>query len=513
VRDLWIDLYRGGSPDTRAVLHFLRAKGSIHHRNKNGIPKLERALTVILRNLEDLIDHCSNSVELASAGLALSKRTTDYTFHASCDKFHRGRWVSYRFLERGLKILVDLGLITIRPGKRAIRCGAEIQPETASGRGLTTTIYPTDRLISMLRDAYGSNQEAPANAAARTVNPHSIEQDLPDTYEEDYIPNFGEVRLRKRGDQNQKKQIDLAVDLADPAVQQILSELREFNEANSKHTWSISAEGTSEFQPWRLGWRVSGTNRVQISKKRMIYNRVFSDGRYDRGGRYFADATNIPRWARASLKVNGETVVEADFKSLHLRIAYDLAGYEAPVDCFDVSGTNISRSIYKCVLLCILNMRNGKRGLHGAINGTPHAGSDHTGSWPATRSKMIAEQEYKRRHGLPYDKTVYGLPEQLTSAQINQAVDLAKRNHAKIAENYFFKDRALEYQYLDSQIATYIAKRFAAEGWPLHILHDGFFTAARFREELVEVMGEAYRAVIGKDIPPIAIKVENHANQ
>ena len=78
--------------------------------------------------------------------------------------------------------------------------------------------------------------------------------------------------------------------------------------------------------------RVRALNFSQV-----LLRRIFAKGRLDRGGRFYgAWWEYIPKNFRRYVTINGQPTVEVDFKEIHPRLLYALAGVTPPDDLYDL---------------------------------------------------------------------------------------------------------------------------------------------------------------------------------
>lgn len=186
--------------------------------------------------------------------------------------------------------------------------------------------------------------------------------------------------------------------------------------------------------------------------------RVFNNGSWTAGGRFYGGWwMTMPSAERARLTIDGGPVVELDFKSLHPRLAYHLEGQPlSPADDpYDLGGrfAAVDRSVLKV-----------------AFNQLLAVGPDARIRKP-TRARLP--------RGVAYRDVLAALEEK----------------HRPI-QSWLRRARALELQYLDSQIAAGVLGYFTrALKRPVLPIHDSFVVAARDEYKLGEAMFLAYRAV------------------
>jgi hypothetical protein len=85
--------------------------------------------------------------------------------------------------------------------------------------------------------------------------------------------------------------------------------------------------------------------------------RIFSRSSFEMHGRAYGWWQNIPKTARATLTINGEAVIEADYKSLHPTMLYSQEGIRFSGDAYDVDG-GFERSDVKVAFNTMINAKN-----------------------------------------------------------------------------------------------------------------------------------------------------------
>jgi len=187
--------------------------------------------------------------------------------------------------------------------------------------------------------------------------------------------------------------------------------------------------------------------------------RVFNNGSWKAGGRFYGGWwMRLPSALRKQITIDGEAVVELDFKALHPRMAYHLCGQPlgAEEDPYDLGGAwaGVDRAIIKVAFNQLL-----------AVG-------------PEDRIKKPRQAALPR--GLSYPKLLAAL----------------EQKHAPI-RTWLRSARALELQHLDSLIAEGVLGYFThALRRPVLPVHDSFLVAAGDEGKLGETMFLAYRAVM-----------------
>lgn len=187
-----------------------------------------------------------------------------------------------------------------------------------------------------------------------------------------------------------------------------------------------------------------------------IHNETF-----DRGGRFYGMGTswqNIKSEARKALSIDGEPVVELDFKTLHPAILYAEAGVPMPADCYAIDGW--PRDLVKVAMLTLINATTESKARFSIAH--------------SDRMAQVAEP---------------GSQEALKSAA--GLIEAIKRKHAPIAEA-FHSDAGARLMRIDSDIAEAVmGTLIARKGIVALPVHDSFLVPASKRDELEQAMAQA----------------------
>tara|TARA_R110002051_G_scaffold302753_3_gene371257 strand:- start:559 stop:1383 length:825 start_codon:yes stop_codon:yes gene_type:complete len=187
--------------------------------------------------------------------------------------------------------------------------------------------------------------------------------------------------------------------------------------------------------------------------------RVFNDGRWDRGGRFYGGWwIALPKRDRERLLIDGEETVELDFASLHPRLCYQLNGtpLDPACDAYDLPGVpREHRDIVKVAFMQLLNARPGQRMIR------PPAG--------------VVEALGRR---FSYQRLVRAL----------------QTKHVGISNWFFQGPKSLELQAVDAAIAEAVMGYFTAVQKPVLPVHDSFIVKRTDQYKLAETMALAYRA-------------------
>ena len=200
----------------------------------------------------------------------------------------------------------------------------------------------------------------------------------------------------------------------------------------------------------------SDTRHCNFRKTR--YRRIFVEGRFDRGGRFFG-----PWWQQMSsvhrryIRIDGERTTELDFKSTFFSLAYANCGQTLIGDAYDIglgqAGDEWTRRTVKKFANAILNDRTGWY--------TP--GKEVLKQLGVTRKELLRRLEER---------------------------------HPLIA-HLFGSGVGLELMWQESEIARLVLLEMRRRGLPVLCLHDGFRAMEKDRDVLEKIMTKAFYKVAG----------------
>lgn len=198
-----------------------------------------------------------------------------------------------------------------------------------------------------------------------------------------------------------------------------------------------------------------GDRHPDITAKRLY--RVFNEGRFDRGGRFYGGWWQTQRKSsRSMITIHGEPTVELDYSGLHPSLCYHLSGIELPegYDPYHIPGLEKLRDAVKWAFVVMLNLSHGQR-------------------LPT-----------------PPDNIKALLSGRWTATKLRQAIE---KHHVAIS-SWLRSGRGTELQFIDAEIAGVVLDKFTSEGIPCLPIHDSFIVAQSHRSLLNDTMREAYRA-------------------
>lgn len=200
----------------------------------------------------------------------------------------------------------------------------------------------------------------------------------------------------------------------------------------------------------------------------------------DRGGRFYGMGTswqNIKSEARKVLTIDGESVVELDFKTLHPAILYAEAGVPMPADCYDIDGW--PRALVKEAMLTLINAPTINKARFSIAHSDGRKKDKDTGQ------RITSPDDKKLMQVL----TEPGSQEALHLA--SDLIDAIKQKHTPIA-GAFHSDAGARLMRIDSDIAEAVmGTLIARKGIVTLPVHDSFLVPASKRDELEQAMAQA----------------------
>ena len=254
---------------------------------------------------------------------------------------------------------------------------------------------------------------------------------------------------------NEQKQLIEYPDTA--ATSKMRENLERINRILLRH-WTDLEITDDEFS--QLQTRLAGdTEREAIDFTRRTLHRVFNDGSFEKDGRFYGGWwQNVPKEYRRYITINNKPTVELDYSGLHPRILYGLAGLQPPKDPYLIGIEPKHRDLAKVALNAIINVGSGR---------------------------------ISRAEG--YDPSKVGM-------EWREFLQVIEEAHKPIAQ-FFRVGYGLRLQFLDSQMAEQVLLHFGQNDIPCLPVHDSFVMHHGYEDELEQVMQEAFRIVVGGNVP------------
>ncbi|RYY51287.1 MAG: hypothetical protein EOO06_00740 [Chitinophagaceae bacterium] len=244
------------------------------------------------------------------------------------------------------------------------------------------------------------------------------------------------------------------------------------------------------------------------------YKRVFSDN-LRQGGRIYNTAGGVQvknEEERSYMKINGEEIVELDFKAMHPSLLYeqeyeensediddwiknswggDYNPYGAKMPFLKVNEEKVEafkntfglakydpiRNLNKHALMVSLNAKTYQKAY---VQVTEEFRADQV-SW----DKLTKDAKF---YGI---ESVGNFP--------GHTVCQAVAAHNKPIAKYFFKDQGIKMQYLDSEIVADVLNRLLMEDEVLLPEHDSVIVRASIKDKVIGYMRSAYKELMGSD--------------
>ena len=239
--------------------------------------------------------------------------------------------------------------------------------------------------------------------------------------------------------------------------------VRRFNERIAQADIKLTASAL-ELAKQRASEAGQTELRVRGYDPAKVYlTRIFK-GTWERGGRlYGCSWQNLPQEARLGLTINGEPVVELDYRAIQPSMLYALKGIFLDFDPYTVPGFDIPREVGKVQFNRLIN-NSGKAPVRG---------------------------------GLKFDKDT---KKSFTSKdQFHSYLSAMMEMHASISD-CFNSDASAKLQYLDSSLALSVMDRCLDEGIVCLPVHDSFIVPRRHHDKLREIMSSEYERVFDQKI-------------
>ncbi|MGU3326934.1 hypothetical protein ACLBXB_08325 [Methylobacterium mesophilicum] len=240
------------------------------------------------------------------------------------------------------------------------------------------------------------------------------------------------------------------------------SDIQEINLIMSTVDFNIAMDGVERNDRHIIIPHVTGKPHKQVNilipYRDPRIRRTFCRESFECGGRLYGPWQGIPKGYRKRMTINGEPTAEPDFKSMHPKLAYGMAGcpLKGDFDIYDVD-ESINPKHYKYSLLIALNAGHPCEAIH------------------AIQKKLSCTFKYA---GGLYD-------------------EVGIRNWQ--IEKFIAKDKGVELQRIDSEIALEVIKACHRDGIPVLPVHDSFIVPERCEKETKKHMDRAWSKFVDTD--------------
>lgn len=216
----------------------------------------------------------------------------------------------------------------------------------------------------------------------------------------------------------------------------------------------------------------SGAHRVYLDRNAKFVRRIFNNGTWNNGGRFYGGWwQRIPKEWRNKIVIHTNATVEIDYSGLHIVLLYAREGinFDKSVggDPYHLQGyanNERFRSLLKLVLLTAINAAN----LTKAVQATNWAINTDMSTWEWVRHEHIDLKKLLNDFG----------------------------NQHRPIKKYFFSGSGMWLQRIDGIIAELVINRFTDMIKVALCIHDSFVVAQTDESLLRKTMEEAFRTVV-----------------
>lgn len=211
--------------------------------------------------------------------------------------------------------------------------------------------------------------------------------------------------------------------------------------------------------------------------------RVFNDGKWDRGGRFYGGWwVNFPSEQRQHILINGEATVEVDFCNQALVLLYAMEGIHYGslgrdgYSVLDKEGKPYPRHVVKSLFTMALNCPSDNQTIQAFMK----------------ERREVERIAKEARH--PFSS----FP-RMGKHDLLSLLDDFRNDHPHIQHHICQgKSVGLRLQYLDSLIADEVIRQMTWHRIPTLCIHDSFICAIQHEDTLLRVVADAYARVIGE---------------
>lgn len=211
-------------------------------------------------------------------------------------------------------------------------------------------------------------------------------------------------------------------------------------------------------------------NCVLFKKLRCVIKRVFNNGSFRQGGRFYdAEYQFLSEEERSWITIDDEPVVEIDYKTFHSRILYHKEGIDIKGDLYQMAHPEKElRPAIKKLMNIMINTKSDFRAVKAFEDDLMEDEKDAEIKTSMLRHKVDAWS----------------------------LVRMIRKAHKPI-EKYFDAGIGIKVQYKDSELARRILTYFMKKKIPCLIVHDSFLVQEKYKDELYTIMMNEYKKMFG----------------
>lgn len=266
-------------------------------------------------------------------------------------------------------------------------------------------------------------------------------------------------------------------------------------------------------EKWRLTVVSRGgsgsTNKTEFNLSNRTLYRVFNDnclneiGKTElKGGRFYGHfVQSLPSSLRKKVLIDGEPVVEYDFRSLLPNMLLNLSGQKCVEDAYDIKNNKVYiqgralngwhlREHYKSILLIVVNSSDKLQAIRAIMTKFNHKKGGSVSRYhefPARLKGGMNEQDrgMTDRHGA-IKKII-----KFTRSDVIDLIDHFFRVFP-VYSQFAYSGKGIELQYVDSQIAEHVLLSLAEKNIVCIPIHDSFIVQKKYGRVLELAMMKAY---------------------
>jgi len=219
----------------------------------------------------------------------------------------------------------------------------------------------------------------------------------------------------------------------------------------------------------RLGYRP-----LSISLKAIFINKRTQYGFAEYGRLHTSGAWHYQRLdkeERSEITINGEPVVELDFRALHPRLLYAEEGIQYPDDKDPYSVVDDKEWLRPLLKTMYMALQN---------NGVEIKACKAVSNWIRTKTEPSEREQLAALGITQKHETLRPLLEKM------------RKVHEPISKHLLSEQTALRIMNKDAEIALDIVGRFAEMNIPILAIHDSFIVQSRYERKLRRTMKAAY---------------------
>jgi len=339
--------------------------------------------------------------------------------------------------------------------------------ENPNAQNTTTRVMPSAKLQDMFGKVSTREFDVDLNADSKQL--HLTEYDVEESTGSLYSKN------------NQKNRTYTKYNDNTPHITEKLKVLKEYNRLLSQtHIDIANLEEPYVFRKrYNKITKTYDETKIAINQSKKFVRRVFSRNSWKANGRFYGGFWQlVGSDYRQHIRINGETTVELDYKSLHPNLLLIREGLEPSTDVYGLGDTPVvdrydldtQRSIVKLAVLMLLNADDIDKAFKALI------------------------AKFATPPGEPID-----IRADFTREEFNSYLDAFIMHHPSL-EKYMGKDEGIKLMYQDSLIVEELIRNFTEREIPILCVHDSIIVQEKYLDLAREEMKKATVKLLGVEL-------------